>query len=163
MNKIFKNKYIWLLLSVFATIFIFYNSMHTGTESDISSSHIVDTLNNFFLMIGINQAKTNTFLDSLTFIVRKTAHITEFFLQGICVFITFKLFTKNTKKYIIYVLFIGLFTACTDEFIQFFVEGRSSQVKDIFIDFTGVILSVFATIAIIHFLHHIRQKLINNH
>ena len=36
-------------------------------------------------------------------------------------------------------LFVGLFTAVIDEFIQLFFEGRSAEITDVLIDFSGVV------------------------
>ena len=43
---------------------------------------------------------------------------------------------------IIYILFISLFYAVTDEFHQLFVEGRGSLVSDVLIDFGGSLVGL---------------------
>ena len=40
------------------------------------------------------------------------------------------------------VLIHGLFTAILDETVQLFVDGRSGEVLDVLIDFSGVLVSV---------------------
>ena len=43
----------------------------------------------------------------------------------------------------------ALFVAFVDETIQLFVEGRSGQVSDIWIDIAGAALGIIITLAII--------------
>ncbi|MDE6730536.1 MAG: VanZ family protein [Oscillospiraceae bacterium] len=71
--------------------------------------------------------------DGLTFIVRKAAHFTEYAVLG-CLFY----FNLNYKKsgFLLAVLLTGLY-ACTDEFHQLFVSGRSGQLRDVAIDTCG--------------------------
>ncbi len=126
------HKWLWrvfTVLTVLIIVFIFTNSMRNADESNAMSNVFVDFLEKYFP--GTQER--------LTTIVRKTAHFTEFTL--LAVFAGLSFITKNPDKFyerIIYVLFIGLLTACTDEFIQLFSEGRSSQIRDVFIDFSGV-------------------------
>ncbi len=110
-------------------IFIFLNSAQTSDISDSMSNVFVDLLRKLF----------PEFTGNMVFIVRKSAHFTEFTLLAVCAGLMF--ITKNPKTFIsriIYILFIGLITACTDEFIQLFSDGRNAQIRDVFIDFGGV-------------------------
>ena len=79
-------------------------------------------------------------------IIRKLAHFTEFTALGILLSIDTVLFLKNMKQYVWIPLFIGLLVALIDETIQLFPIGRSSSVKDVWIDFSGVI---FGTILLL--------------
>lgn len=73
-------------------------------------------------------------------IVRKVAHFTEFMTLGILLTVTIYILSKPN---IFIPLFVGLFTAVFDEFIQLFVDGRSGQVSDVVLDFSGFIVGVF--------------------
>ena len=75
-----------------------------------------------------------------THYVRKFAHFAEFFAQGAA--LSGAIFSVKYYKNFIYVLLTGLFTACIDEHIQLFFEGRSAQISDVFVDFSGTALSV---------------------
>lgn len=121
---------IFAFLFILITAFIWKNSAKDAVESTNQSSGFVS----FFMSLGICNDK-----DMATVIVRKLAHFTEFFLQG--AFLSVCLF-EDFPKLLIYVLFSGLFTAATDEFIQLFYEGRGSLVSDIFIDFSGTVFCV---------------------
>ena len=65
--------------------------------------------------------------------IRKAAHVLEFMLLGILLF----LLKVNSKRIQLFtILFTALAAAVTDETIQLF-NGRTDSVKDILIDFAG--------------------------
>lgn len=124
-----KKSVIFLILGILSTVFIFSNSCTTAEISSEQSGRIVDFVSQI----------VNCDTDILTVIVRKSAHMFEFFLQSlaVCLFIDS---LGKFPKYVIYTLFTGLLTACTDEFLQLFFDGRGSMVSDVFIDFSGTII-----------------------
>ena len=73
------------------------------------------------------------------FIVRKTAHFTEFAIEGILLLSVVKGYTMRPLRFLGWPLLAGLMTALADETIQLFSLGRSSQVTDVWIDFAGVV------------------------
>ena len=123
-------------LGAAATCFIFRNSLQNAAESSASSGVIVNFVIREFARFGSR-------LDSgtVTVIVRKLAHIAEFFMQGFFISLAYFFGKSKFSQRIVYVLFFGLITACTDELIQNFVSGRGSLVTDIWIDFIGVLLA----------------------
>lgn len=145
MEIIMKKKFIYIIGALAATAFIFSNSLKTATVSDASSNVIVEYVKMILMKIGLG-------IDSarLVYPVRKTAHVTEFLLQGM--FIS-GCFGGKYKGRIIYILFFGLLTACVDELIQSFVPGRGSLVSDVFIDFAGT-----SAAAVIAGMLHMRRK-----
>lgn len=124
-------KKVFLLLAVLWTGFIFFNSVQAGEDSARMSGFFVDIVMRIFAKSGI------TDIEVVSFIVRKAAHFTEFFIQSIL--ISSAVYDKKYRSVAIYVLFIGLLTACCDEFIQIFTEDRGSSVRDVFIDFGGTV------------------------
>lgn len=130
-----KKQRLFLIAAILSTLFIFGNSMMSAEYSNIGSGVIVDAVENTSKALGtsVRHAKTVVF-------VRKSAHVLEFALQG---FLLAGCFSGKFRKRIIYVLFFGLMTACVDEYIQLFSNGRSSMVQDVFIDFAGTVLGIF--------------------
>lgn len=128
-----KNKKIiisWLLLILWMA-FIFYMSSCNGNVSSDQSGTIVYVLHN---ILGINYS------DKLIFIIRKCAHVSEFFILGILVI---NLVSKYNVKYSYLISFIiCVLYASIDEFHQLFVPGRSGQVTDVLIDLIGVVLGL---------------------
>lgn len=131
-----KKSYLSACLAIIVTAFIFFNSSQTAPESTDKSSLWVNCAMNLAAAFKIS---TNT--EFMTFLVRKAAHVTEFFTQGFFISMAYFFGGKKPSERLIYVLFFGLFTACADELLQHFVEGRADMVTDIWIDFTGAALS----------------------
>lgn len=129
---------IFAILGILATCFIFYSSLKPAQESLRTSSVVVDFLMKQFQNIGLTIN-----YDELTVLVRKAAHIFEFFTQGLLISLAYFYGKSRFRKRVINVMFFGLLTACTDELIQLYVPGRAGMIRDIFIDFSGVMLAVF--------------------
>lgn len=82
------------------------------------------------------------FVDSDIFfmIIRKMAHITEYFILGILVLNFINEF-KVDKKIIISIL-ICFILASFDEFHQLFIPDRTGRLLDVFIDMIGASLGI---------------------
>ncbi|MDD6735020.1 MAG: VanZ family protein [Clostridiales bacterium] len=127
-----KRKIPYIIAALLATLMIFSNSLQTAEVSSASSGRIVTLVSGLLSKAGIEAEN-----QMLVVIVRKSAHIAEFTLQGILIALCFAM---PYKRRIIYILFLGLLTACADEYIQLFSPGRGSLVQDVFIDFAGTII-----------------------
>ncbi|MBS6602005.1 MAG: VanZ family protein [Clostridium sp.] len=134
-----KKKYIlrWTML-VLWMCFIFYMSSRSGSESQEQSDLVLSILN--FLGLQLNESIKNI----ASFIVRKTAHVTEYMILYILIFRVVTLYS-NTKKSKLIALFCMVLYASTDEIHQLFVSGRSGMVRDVFIDSIGGIIGVGIT------------------
>ena len=132
-------KYLFIIITFFVIGFIWWNSSKNGEESSGISQGVLYEIMQIFARIGIST-------DITEHIIRKLAHFTEFTALGILFSIDAVLFLKNMKQYVWIPLFIGLLVALIDETIQLFPIGRSSSVKDVWIDFSGVI---FGTILLL--------------
>lgn len=132
-------KIIVLILTAAWIIFIFSNSMKPGEDSTADSLFFKNILDNILRFFGITPA------DNLMYIIRKGAHMTEYcvlaVIFGIFCINSFSEIPKFTYK-MFYIMFLVLFVACCDEFIQLSSAGRSSEVKDVFIDFSGGMIGV---------------------
>jgi len=118
------------------TAFIFWNSAQPAVLSSQSSGGIVAVLRRLLANFGIYADFGLT-----EKIVRKTAHIIEFLVQAMLIA---GCFSGKYRKRVVYILFLGLLTACTDEYIQLFADGRAGLISDIFIDFGGTALGTLA-------------------
>ena len=74
----------------------------------------------------------------LGFLVRKTAHFTEFTALGLSLCWLFGMLKKGT----LLPFLCGTAAACVDETIQIVVPGRGPSVRDVCIDSSGVLLGV---------------------
>ena len=134
-----KKKYIlrWTML-VLWMCFIFYMSSRSGSESQEQSDLVLSILN--FFGLQLNESIKNI----ASFIVRKTAHVTEYMILYILIFRVVTLYS-NTKKQNLIALFCMVLYASTDEIHQLLVPGRSGMVRDVFIDSIGGIIGVGIT------------------
>ena len=116
----------WMLL-------IFFMS---NQPADISNKQS-DLVINLFSAIGID---LNTHLGELaSFVVRKGAHFTEYFILY-CFSIAVCKNYVDIKKARIYCLFIVLGYEISDEVHQSFIAGRENAIRDVAIDFLGGVL-----------------------
>ena len=83
------------------------------------------------------------------FLVRKAAHFTEYAILGILLALEFANYVKGWFRRFVEPVMTALTAAVIDETIQLFVEGRSGQVSDIWIDTAGAALGILITLAII--------------
>jgi VanZ family protein len=84
----------------------------------------------------------NEKINVLDHIVRKNAHGFLYMVLAILVSNALFYYNKKGKDAIIYIVFISLFYAVTDEFHQSFVPGRTSLVSDVLVDFAGALIGL---------------------
>ena len=114
------------------TGFIFYNSSLPAPVSDENSYYFVN------LVAGINAFLDKPVpLEEMNHYIRKTAHFTEYFVQALLLCNAFQTDRADHKNSRGCILFLSLLTAVLDEYIQLFSPGRSGQVTDILLDFSG--------------------------
>lgn len=128
----------WRVSFAFALIgcivFIFSNSLQIADVSEGASGRVLGILQGILRHLGLPGAA-----DRLTMhIVRKLAHFCEYLLEGFLLMLCLRVYTRHFFKHVSWPMLGGLLTALTDETIQLFVPGRSGQVTDIWIDFSGV-------------------------
>lgn len=109
-----------ILASVILMLLIFLFSACDATLSSMQSDIIVNYINNF---ISVN-----------SFLVRKLAHFFLFFLLEMLVY-----FSIRSIKYSF--IFVSLY-AILDEVHQYFVPGRSCELRDMIIDISGCVLAI---------------------
>lgn len=140
MMKIVYKRIIYLILIIawMITIFCFSNQDGDASQgtSDMVTDRIVDILQNISKIEIANEEK-----EIVSFIVRKTAHFSIYFLGGILIFNFLNTFSIKKKYMIILTIIFGVFYSVLDEMHQYFVSGRSAQFKDVCIDTSGVILA----------------------
>jgi len=129
-------KILSILLAFAVTFMIFYYSSETASVSTATSQFVFSELNELAHMLGLSL----DFLDGTP--IRKDAHVTEYFLQGILLCAAFSICGLKRWTYLGYVLFFCLFTAVCDEYSQLFSPGRTSEVADVLLDFKGSVSGI---------------------
>lgn len=120
-------------------LFIFSNSLEIGPESSARSQAVMRYLNAILDRIGLGPVSEHT--------IRKLAHFAEYCLEGLLLTLCLRVYTRRFVRHISWPLLGGLLTAVTDETIQRYVAGRSSQVTDVWIDFAGVLTGMALAMA----------------
>ena len=125
---------IFTLALIGCIAFIFSNSMKIASVSTVSSGRVLTLLQAALRRLG-HPALAQRLTDH---IVRKLAHFCEYMLEGFLLMLCMRVYTRQYIWHISVPMLGGVLTALTDETIQLFVPGRSGQVTDIWIDFSGV-------------------------
>lgn len=125
-----------------ALIFSFSNQKDVDS-SKVSDGFIDRTVVKIYKIFNenITKEKENEIIEKYTYPIRKLAHYTLYFILGILSFLVVKDYSIN-KKIIIYSLLICFLYACSDEFHQLFIIGRSARVLDVIIDTFGSFCSI---------------------
>lgn len=158
-NYRIKTALFWILtITVMAVIFAFsaQNSENSGNQS----SFITDILMKLFSGAYRNSSYDEKIkiIESMEFAIRKLAHFSIYSILGMFSYIAVYYSTNFSKKSFAISLLICFIYACTDEIHQLFVSGRSCQLRDVFIDFSGAIFMTAISISIKKFYNHKKRK-----
>ena len=111
-------------------IFIFIMSNTNGNDSSSQSNFFANIILQF---INIDK-------ETLTFLIRKLAHMSEYAILALFTYYALIKIAFN-KRIIFQIIFlISFLYACSDEFHQLFISGRSGQFTDVLIDSTGCLI-----------------------
>lgn len=126
-----KRQIFFAILALIIMAVIFYNSSLPGHESSKMSGALIVWL------------RENLGLEMTSFSTRKLAHFAEYTALGFCLLpaVGENILPKLTRR-CVPAAFIGILYAVSDEFHQYFVPGRSCELRDMCIDAVGVVLGV---------------------
>lgn len=145
MKKITVYRIITAVLILLLMGTIFYFSAQEAVESDKTSNGFIAVLCKmpFFRFSSLSIEEQAEKAKSLSFVVRKAAHLAEFAALG---FLCSLFAVSYGFKFFFFALGYGtaVFYAATDEFHQLFVEGRSAQLSDVCVDAVGALFGVIA-------------------
>ncbi len=138
---------ICLIAAVLWMAVIFMFSMRNGEESQEDSNRVGYIIGEVVIdeFEELPEAEKMAFAESISYPVRKGAHMSEYAALTLFLFgslypagkaLTFKKAAKSAGcSFCLAVLY-----AATDEFHQYFIGGRSGQVTDVCIDGSGALL-----------------------
>ena len=132
-----------LALIVFWMGLIFSFSMDDAYTSSQKSETIILQVSHFIFRDQLTEEKALEILDRVETPVRKSAHFLIYlFLEISILWYLSEFYTITIRGYIIATLLTFIY-ACSDEFHQLFVSGRSGEVLDVFIDTIGGSVGAF--------------------
>ena len=132
-----KKKIVYGCLMVVWMIVIFCFSAQVADQSQQTSDGILIKL---FEFISISLKDYPSLWDTLSYMIRKAAHMSEYAVLSILCTLYIKECSAKHPLWMGWLM--ASFYACTDEFHQLFVAGRSGEVKDVMIDACGAIIGI---------------------
>ena len=138
----------WILVVLWASIIFIMSGMDTNESNDKSKKVLneivektVETTNG----MGITdkhptQSKLNNVINKLNYPFRKMAHASEYLILSILLLIALKNSGIRDIKLFIIAVSVCFIYACTDEYHQTFVNGRTGQFIDVIIDTIGAFI-----------------------
>ena len=157
----YKGKFFIKLLFVvlwLGVIFYFSNANSTdttkhsmGVTKTVVTCTIKITNDLHITNVDMSDNSINDIVDNLHPIIRKAAHFSEYFILAFLVLLMIK--ETNLNYFYTFTILFCLFMAIFDESHQLFIEGRSGNFKDIFIDLLGIIVYV-----ILNKMYHLIRK-----
>ena len=139
---------------------IFCFSSQDAAESSKTSGTVVQKLcETFYPQFGtISAEKQETIISSFQFIARKSAHFLIYVALGNIALLA--VIGYKQLKFFLRPLIsaaICLAYAISDEFHQYFVPGRSCELRDVCIDFSGALTGILILLLIIRLIKPLRQ------
>ena len=134
-------------------MFIFRNSLENGAQSSARSQAVMQLVNSALAKVHLGPLSEH--------LIRKLAHFSEFALEGFLLMLCMRVYSRRPLRHITVPMLAGVLTALTDETIQLFSQGRSSQVTDVWLDSAGVLAGILAALLLMglwRLLFHHRNK-----
>ena len=141
---------VFCLLTLLWMTVIFMFSAKNADDSTEQSSFVTNILMNIFSNVYRNSDLSDKMqiIESMSFAIRKAAHFSIYSVLGLLSFLSIYYLTKFSNKTPFISLLICFIYACSDEMHQLFVPGRSGQLRDVFIDFSGALLMTLIILAV---------------
>lgn len=141
-----KNKKLFHSILVIIWMLVIFNfSSQNGYKSTKTSDVVTSMVVNVTTSVtnkDIPREEVKKKVEDSTFLVRKTAHFTEYLILGILVLQLLSDYTKINKRMLIVSLIICYLYAVSDEVHQIFISGRTAKVLDTFIDGAGSLVGI---------------------
>lgn len=156
MSKIIPSKrkisfVILLIITILYIGFIWWRSTLSADESTIESTNVLNFLVNICNALGLGVELTDH-------IVRKAAHFCEFALLGCLSMWT--AYSNNHKiiRNLMPAGFICLSVSVADEMVQIGSKGRSAEVPDVVLDFSGAVAGAIFFIIVISIIKLFKKR-----
>ena len=142
-----------LLLVIAVMVMIYCFSAQTGAESGAMSGRITTWVLNLIVpgFGDFSPEKQEAVRSTVSFVVRKLAHFSEYALLGFSLMLHIAQIEKKIAVRLpwLWSWAAGTLYAASDEFHQGFVAGRGPSLRDVMIDSSGVIAGTLLLLWII--------------
>ena len=136
---------LWSMVIIWMGVIFYLSSMDTGESNGKSReviTKVVDTTVDISHAKGdVSPKSKEKMVDKLNKPLRKCAHASVYFILAILILNA--LLSCNNKHLLVILLtiFLCFIYACTDEYHQTFVSGRTGQFSDVLIDTMGSVVA----------------------
>lgn len=137
-----KKRIIYGIFVIVWMILIFAFSSQNGEESQRTSGYFTDKVVQIITKVKSDINIENT-EEIVSFIIRKMAHFSIYFVGGILIFNFVGTFPLKLKNVILLTFIIGCVYSISDEIHQLFISERAGQIRDVLIDSAGVMIATF--------------------
>lgn len=134
-----KSGWLWVMVFVFWLGFIWWHSLQPAEISSQQSGAVLNGLSALMERLHLPDVLN-------MHLVRKLAHMTEYGVLGLVSMQVCALWSRSWSGRIWNSVSLCLASATVDETIQLFVEGRSGQISDLWVDLSGVALGILAAL-----------------
>jgi len=143
-----KKRIIYLILTILMMIVIFSFS----SQSSNNSNHLSYSISNFiFEKIAPQEAMkykdneelfptSNETFRIINFVIRKSAHVFQYMMLGIFMFLFVKTYNVSIKQVVLITISTCFLYACLDEFNQYLGGTRTGTFVDSLIDTSGCMI-----------------------
>lgn len=145
-------KIIFIILGCWmCMMFLFSNqnatkSNHTSDKVTISLIHLVDK----FRGKTTGKAQEKKIIKNVRLLVRKTAHMSEYFVLAVLIFCLVSNYVSSNKKVFLITFICCVLFSIGDEIHQLFIPGRTGRIFDVGVDSCGILLGCIVLTFIKH-------------
>lgn len=133
----------WAVAAACMIVLIWGNSLVPGEGSSGISLAVVDAAQHLLRAVGLPGEWVTNFL------VRKTAHFTEYAVLGVLASQAGDPRGSRVRLRYLVIAAVLVLVPCVDEAIQLFVSGRCGQLADVLLDCCGALTGVLARSAVV--------------
>lgn len=139
---------LWGCVVVWMGIIFMFSAQNSTESSALSGGFVKSILHGIKMLFpDLRQVQINHLQMWITFIIRKAAHASIYFVLGIFTYNALGEKVGRKKRFFIAIAICFLY-ACTDEFHQRFIPGRSAEFRDVCIDTAGALLGTILVVFI---------------
>lgn len=147
---------LWVLVAAWAVVIFLFSAQDAEASTALSDKVTAIILK----ILGIDTPTLAPSPDGLTWLpsIRTMAHFASFAIFGTLSAMAIRSHRPAEWKSWLFPAGISLFYAIFDEIHQAFVPGRSTELKDVLVDFSGAMLGIAAIAIIYIWIRHRRKK-----
>ncbi len=147
-----------LIIICMSTIF-FFSHQKADDSRETSSKVVIKIVEILDVKDSLTKTETLSLADRLHRGARKLAHFCIYAVLGLLFALLFKEYNYRFRHIFIRAVVFSFLYACTDEFHQLFISGRSCELRDVAIDSLGAASgALFALLLIILFARKGQRK-----